>query len=108
MFASAWPVVLVACGAGHLRQARDGTALGRLRKVRAGVGAQADDLPDALARSPNLQSLYGSPTFAVHSNLRRYSGWYNGNPSTLFPSSQTAIASEVVALAGGPEALICL
>jgi len=67
---------------------------------------QAVGLPDDLARSPYLQSLYGCPTFAVHSILRRYSGWYNGNPSTLFPSSQAAIASEVVALAGGPEPLI--
>jgi alkyl sulfatase BDS1-like metallo-beta-lactamase superfamily hydrolase len=67
---------------------------------------QAVDLPDNLARSPYLQSLYGCPTFAVHSILRRYTGWYDGNPSMLFPSSRAAIASEVIGLAGGSRALI--
>src|SRR5262249_3871175 len=39
---------------------------------------------------------------AVHSILRRYTGWYDGNPSMLFPSTRAEIAREVLALAGGP------
>ena len=33
--------------------------------------------------------------------MRRYMGWYDGNPSMLFPSNRADIAHEVVALAGG-------
>jgi alkyl sulfatase BDS1-like metallo-beta-lactamase superfamily hydrolase len=81
-----------------------------VRRLNAGQWyeeiVQAVDLPDDLKCSPYLQSLYGCPTFAVHAILRRYTGWYNGNPSTLFPSSPAAIAGEVLALAGGSRALI--
>jgi alkyl sulfatase BDS1-like metallo-beta-lactamase superfamily hydrolase len=59
------------------------------------------DLPEELAKSPHLQSIYGCPTFAVHSILRRYTGWYDGNPSNLFPSASAEIAEEVLGLAGG-------
>jgi uncharacterized sulfatase len=81
-----------------------------VRRLNAGQWheeiVQAVDLPDDLARSPYLQPLYGCPTFAVHSILRRYTGWYDGNPSTLFPSSRAAIAGEVLALAGGSKAVL--
>jgi uncharacterized sulfatase len=33
--------------------------------------------------------------------MRRYMGWYDGNPSMLFPSSRAEAAHQVVALAGG-------
>jgi len=32
---------------------------------------------------------------------RRYTGWYEGNPSMLFPSSRADVAHEVVGLVGG-------
>jgi alkyl sulfatase BDS1-like metallo-beta-lactamase superfamily hydrolase len=59
------------------------------------------DLPEQLAKSPYLEPLYGCPTFAVHSILRRYTGWYDGNPSNLFPSASSEIAEAVLRLAGG-------
>lgn len=81
-----------------------------LRRLNAGQWyeeiVQAVDLPDDLKRSPYLQSFYGCPTFVVHSILRRYTGWYDGNPSTLFPSSRADIAGEVLALAGGAQVVI--
>jgi alkyl sulfatase BDS1-like metallo-beta-lactamase superfamily hydrolase len=58
-------------------------------------------LPPDLEGSPYLQPVYGCPTFAVHSILRRYTGWYDGNPSMLFPSTRAEIAREVLVLAGG-------
>lgn len=64
------------------------------------------DLPADLQGNAYLQPLYGCPTFAVHSILRRYTGWYDGNPSMLFPSPRAEIAAEVVDLAGGPDALL--
>jgi alkyl sulfatase BDS1-like metallo-beta-lactamase superfamily hydrolase len=36
---------------------------------------------------------------------RRYAGWYNGNPSELFPARSAEIAAEVVKLAGGDRIL---
>lgn len=59
------------------------------------------ELPDDLASSSYLQPLYGCTAFAVRDVMRRYMGWYDGNPSMLFPSNRADIAHEVVALAGG-------
>jgi alkyl sulfatase BDS1-like metallo-beta-lactamase superfamily hydrolase len=58
-------------------------------------------LPEELAASSYLQPLYGCTAFAVRDVMRRYMGWYDGNPSMLFPSSRADIAHEVVDLAGG-------
>lgn len=64
------------------------------------------DLPADLAASQYLQPLYGCPTFAVHAILRRYTGWYDGNPSMLFPSTRAEIAREVIDLTGGVDAVL--
>jgi alkyl sulfatase BDS1-like metallo-beta-lactamase superfamily hydrolase len=81
-----------------------------LRRLNAGQWydeiVQNVDLPEELARSPHLQPLYGCPTFAVHAILRRYTGWYDGNPSNLFPSASAEIAEEVLALAGGARPVL--
>ena len=63
-------------------------------------------LPEDLANKPYLAPVYGCPTFIIHGIHRRYAGWYDGNPSHLFPSKTRDIAKEVVTLAGGPEALL--
>jgi len=63
-------------------------------------------LPEELASSPYLQPLYGCTAFAVRSIIRRYTGWYDGNPTMLFPSTRGAVAEEVVALAGGADAIL--
>jgi glyoxylase-like metal-dependent hydrolase (beta-lactamase superfamily II) len=57
-------------------------------------------IPADLAGKPWLQPLYGHPTFVIHGVYRRYAGWYNGNPSELFPAKSGEIAAEVVKLAG--------
>jgi alkyl sulfatase BDS1-like metallo-beta-lactamase superfamily hydrolase len=58
------------------------------------------ELPEDLAASEYLQPLYGCTVFAVRDLLRRYMGWYDGNPSMLFPSTRAEVAREVVALTG--------
>ena len=63
-------------------------------------------LPEHLARSRFLQPIYGCTAFAVHSILRRYTGWYDGNPSHLFPSPSAEIAREVLGLAGTSLAVL--
>lgn len=63
-------------------------------------------LPSELQGSSYLQPLYGCPTFVVHAVLRRYCGWYDGNPSMLFPSTRAEIAREVLDLSGGSEPVL--
>jgi alkyl sulfatase BDS1-like metallo-beta-lactamase superfamily hydrolase len=56
-------------------------------------------LPEDMAEDPWLQGNYGHPVFVIHDVYRRYTGWYNGNPSELFPSRRSDIAAEVLAIA---------
>ena len=63
-------------------------------------------LPPELDGNPYLQPVYGCTAFVVHSVLRRYTGWYDGNPSMLFPSTRAEVAREVLALAGGASAVL--
>jgi alkyl sulfatase BDS1-like metallo-beta-lactamase superfamily hydrolase len=64
------------------------------------------ELPDDLADNRFLQPLYGCTAFVVRDVMRRYMGWYDGNPSMLFPSTRADIAHEVVALSGGTAPLL--
>ena len=63
------------------------------------------EVPEELAQKPWLQPIYGHPTFVIHGVHRRYAGWYNGNPSELFPARSAEIAAEVVKLAGADKIL---
>ena len=63
-------------------------------------------LPDELDSSRYLRPLYGCTSFAVRDILRRYKGWYDGNPTMLFPSRSGPIATEVVGLIGGVEPIL--
>jgi alkyl sulfatase BDS1-like metallo-beta-lactamase superfamily hydrolase len=63
-------------------------------------------LPPDLDESRYLRPLYGCTSFAVRDILRRYKGWYDGNPTMLFPSTSAEVASEVVGLAGGADAIL--
>jgi alkyl sulfatase BDS1-like metallo-beta-lactamase superfamily hydrolase len=80
-----------------------------VRRLNAGQGevqiVREVRLPDDLARHPALAPVYGSPRFIVQATVRRYTGWYDGNPSHLAPAPTAEIAAEVVALAGA-EALL--
>ena len=62
-------------------------------------------VPEDLAQKPWLQPIYGHPTFVIHGVHRRYAGWYNGNPSELFPARSAEIAAEVIKLAGAAKIL---
>jgi alkyl sulfatase BDS1-like metallo-beta-lactamase superfamily hydrolase len=81
-----------------------------VRRLNAGMWAEqilaeVHALPPELASKPYLRPIYGCPTFIVHGILRRYAGWFDGNPSHLFPARTAAIAKEVVALVGAPAVL---
>ncbi len=57
-------------------------------------------IPQELASKPWLAPTYGHPTFIIHGVHRRYAGWYDGNPSELFPVRRSEIAAEMVKLVG--------
>ncbi|HYA68411.1 MAG TPA: alkyl sulfatase dimerization domain-containing protein [Acidimicrobiales bacterium] len=63
-------------------------------------------LPPDLDQSRYLRPLYGCTSFVVRDILRRYKGWYDGNPSMLFPSPTAMLASEIVGLVGGVDPIL--
>lgn len=44
-------------------------------------------LPKHLEKSPYLAQFYGCLDFAIRGTYRRYTGWYDGNPTNLLPES---------------------
>jgi len=64
-------------------------------------------IPEDLASKRWLAPNYGCPTYIIHGIHRRYAGWYNGNPSELFPSKSSEIAAEVVRLNGVERLIEC-
>ena len=60
-------------------------------------------VPEDLMNKPWLAPTYGHPVFVIHDVYRRYTGWYDGNPSELFPSKDSEIAAEVVRMIGIEE-----
>jgi glyoxylase-like metal-dependent hydrolase (beta-lactamase superfamily II) len=74
-------------------------------------GGRLDDaihtvtVPRRLADRPYLQPVYDEPEFVVRTVWRRYGGWWDGNPATLKPAPERALAAELAALAGGADRL---
>ena len=54
---------------------------------------------------PYLRPVYDEPEFVVRNVWRLYGGWWDGNPATLKPAPERALAAELAALAGGAGAL---
>ena len=63
-------------------------------------------LPPALAGSPYLQEFYGTVAWSVRAVYADYAGWFDGNPTKLFPLSEKDRAARVVELAGGREQVL--
>ena len=61
--------------------------------------------PAELESRPYLRPVYDEPEFVVHTVWRLYGGWWDGNPATLKPAPERALAAELAGLAGGPGAL---
>jgi alkyl sulfatase BDS1-like metallo-beta-lactamase superfamily hydrolase len=75
------------------------------------AGGRLDDAihsvapPPELEQRPYLRPVYDEPEFIVHTVWRQYGGWWDGNPATLKPAPERALAGELAALAGGPGVL---
>ena len=62
-------------------------------------------LPDSLKRQPNLQEFYGSVPWGVRSIFLHYVGWFDGNPTNLYPLSASQKAKSIIQLSGGEKKL---
>ena len=62
-------------------------------------------LPPELASKPFLAPIYGCTPFVIRDVIRRYAGWWSGEPSQLFPARRTDHANDIIALCGR-EALL--
>jgi alkyl sulfatase BDS1-like metallo-beta-lactamase superfamily hydrolase len=74
-------------------------------------GARLDDIihsvraPAHLLAKPYLKPVYDEPEFVVRNTWRLYGGWYDGNPASLKPAPDAAVARELAELAGGATTL---
>jgi len=59
-----------------------------------------------LSKRPFLQAVYDHPEFIVRNLLRLWGGWWNGNAADLRPATWDVQGREIVALAGGLNALL--
>ena len=64
------------------------------------------ELPPDLADKPYLQETYGSVPWTVRGIYGAYLGWFDGNPTHLFPLSPAEESQRIAKLAGGEEALL--
>jgi alkyl sulfatase BDS1-like metallo-beta-lactamase superfamily hydrolase len=62
-------------------------------------------LPPELAAKAFLAPIYGCAAFIVRDVIRRYAGWWSGQPSQLFPVTRHDHARDLLALCGR-EALL--
>lgn len=63
-------------------------------------------LPDRLAAQDYLLPFYGHPDWGIRSTFHGYLGWFDGNPSNLFPLPPKAEAERIAKLAGGKDKLL--
>jgi alkyl sulfatase BDS1-like metallo-beta-lactamase superfamily hydrolase len=57
-------------------------------------------LPADLAAKPYLRPVYGCVPFVVRDVIRRYAGWWSGEPSQMFPATRKQHGEDIVALCG--------
>lgn len=62
-------------------------------------------LPVKFAQLDYLKEYYGNIEWGVRAIFSGYLGWFDGNPTNLFPLSNKENASRIAVLAGGADAL---
>ena len=62
-------------------------------------------LPDDLAAKPFLRPVYGCVPFVVRDVIRRYAGWWSGQPSQMFPAKRSDVAREILGVVRPRSAL---
>ena len=92
---------------------RDGIAFVRdetMTGIREGLTAQElverVKLPSNLAQSPYLQEYYGTVAWAVRGIYAQHVGWFDGNPTNIFPLPNEVRAQHVISMAGGIQQVL--
>jgi len=68
--------------------------------------AQIVRLPDDLAAMPGLQEFYGTVEWSARAYFAGTVGWFDGNPTSLFPTPPAEKARRIAELAGGAAVLL--
>jgi len=89
-----------------IRSILDQTLEGMKKGERPDELVQHVALPAALADSPYLQEFYGTVAWSVRAIYSDYAGWFDGNPTKLFPLPENDRAARVIELAGGREQVL--
>ncbi|WP_244490511.1 alkyl/aryl-sulfatase [Rhizobium sp. Root708] len=63
-------------------------------------------LPAELARHPYLQEYYGTVAWAVRGIYQQNAGWFDGNPTHIFPLTEKERAAKLVAMIGGTAKML--
>jgi alkyl sulfatase BDS1-like metallo-beta-lactamase superfamily hydrolase len=63
-------------------------------------------LPPHLAKLPYLHEYYGTVPWSVRAVYNGYIGWFDGNPTELFPLSPLERAERFAKIAGGKESIL--
>jgi alkyl sulfatase BDS1-like metallo-beta-lactamase superfamily hydrolase len=63
-------------------------------------------LPEDLIDLPYLQELYGQVDWSIRGIYRNYTGWYNGNGTTLNPLPEDYLSNELIHLSGGVDKVL--
>jgi alkyl sulfatase BDS1-like metallo-beta-lactamase superfamily hydrolase len=63
-------------------------------------------LPDHLANNPYLQEFYGTIPWSVRAIFAGNLGWFDGNPTNLFPLDSSSRAKQMLKLVGSRGALL--
>jgi alkyl sulfatase BDS1-like metallo-beta-lactamase superfamily hydrolase len=84
----------------------DQTVEGMKKGERPDELVQHVKLPPVLADSPYLQEFYGTVAWAVRAIYTDYAGWFDGNPTNLFPIAGNDRAARIIDLAGGRDQVL--
>jgi len=63
-------------------------------------------LPPELAGNPYLREYYGCVAWTVRGIYADYVGWFDGNPTNMFPLSSRERSARIIALGGGANAVL--
>ena len=79
-----------------------------MRNINNGLSpldsARAVRLPDSLKSDPHLFELYGTVEWSARNLFNGYFGWFDGNPTNLFPNDDASTATRLLELIS-PEKL---
>ncbi|WP_211199985.1 alkyl sulfatase dimerization domain-containing protein [Salicibibacter cibi] len=74
--------------------------------TQLGDALELIQLPEHLQNSPYVKQSYGCLEFAIRGIYRRYTGWFDGNPTHLSPCKQEDVAAEMYSLVQNPQVIL--